>query len=244
VTVEYIDWLEEQAAQRLLLAEANVAAGVSCERHVVAGSSTAAGLHDLAEALDADLIVLGRAHGGPVSERFGRHTVQQLLHGAPCAIAVAAPGQARRFDASPRICVAYDGSPESALALAAAYAIAESTGATVVLCYAIERFVFASGYAGGLALGVDEEEERYARAELEAAAAGAPAGVTVEQQALRGTPAEVLGDAACDAALILSGSRGFGDIHRLVAGSTSGALLRHADTSVLVTPRRALAPVS
>jgi nucleotide-binding universal stress UspA family protein len=53
----------------------------------------ARGLNEVAETEHADLIVLGSTHFGAIGRLGNRTIVQRLLHGAPCAVAVAAPGQ-------------------------------------------------------------------------------------------------------------------------------------------------------
>ena len=238
LAIDYADWLRDQAFEMLEHAEAHVAYGVPCERQAIASPSAAGGLNDLAETLNADLIVLGDSHHGLVGDLAGRKTIQRLLHGAPCAVAVAAPGQSARFGGSPRIYVAYDASPEARFALETAYGIAAEMTATVVLCFVLEPLVFASGfYAVAPDVATDKARERAAHVELEDAAALAPEGVTVEQQLLWGPPAHAVMEAASAADLVVAGSRGFGALHRALAGSTSGELLKNGRTPVLVTPR-------
>jgi nucleotide-binding universal stress UspA family protein len=204
--------------------------GVRHEAHTVAGASAAAGLNELAERLDADVIVLGRSESGMLAEAVGLTTVQRLLHDAPCAVAVAAPDGAARFGT---VAVAYDGSPEAELALTAAYAIAGATAASVVVCSVLEPIVVVADLVGELD---DDEVEREVRKQLDTAASRAPAGVGVEQLLVRGSPPyAVLLEKLGDADLIVAGSRGHGALHRAVAGSTSASLLKDARTSVLVT---------
>jgi nucleotide-binding universal stress UspA family protein len=235
----YSDWLAEQAAETLDRAAAHVATGVLEERQTIASPSAAAGLNDLAEAVKADLIVLGGSHRHLAGDLAGRKTVQRLLHGAPCAVAVAVPGQSARFgSASASIVVAYDGSPEAELALDTAYGIARSTHAGILLCRVIEPIVVAVGFAMGPVAGLDEACDAAARAELDEAAGRAPSGVAVEQALLHGVPAEsLILSLAENADLVVAGSRAFGALRRAVAGSTSGALLKNTRTPVLVTPR-------
>jgi nucleotide-binding universal stress UspA family protein len=238
---DYSGWLAERSDEILEHAEANVPYGVTCERRRASGPSVAAALNGMAEAVHADLIVLGDAHHG--LDLMQRGTARGLLHGAPCAVAVASAKQSERFGASPRICVAYDASPEAQVALDAAYRIAVATAATVQLYYALEPFVFATGFAVGPAVGFDQAREDEARAELDAAAARAPEGVAVEGHVLRGPAGQAIADASTDADLVVTGSRGFGALHRVIVGSTSSGLLREARTPLLVTPRVLVADV-
>jgi nucleotide-binding universal stress UspA family protein len=232
---DYSGWLAERSDEILERAEANVQYGVTCERRRASGPSVAAALNGIAESAHADLIVLGDAHRG--LDLLARGTARGLLHGAPCAVAVAAPNQAERFGAAPRICVAYDASAEAHLALDAAYRIAVATAATVQLCLALEPYLFATGFAVGPAVGFDEARENEARAELDAAVALAPEAVAAAGQVLFGPAAHTIADAANDADLLVAGSRGFGPLHRVMVGSTSSGLLADGRTPLLVTPR-------
>jgi nucleotide-binding universal stress UspA family protein len=240
----YSSWLADQSADVLKRAEANVAYGVPCELRPTPGRSPAAALNDVAEATGADLIVVGGSHHRLASDSPVRRTARHLLHGAPCAVAVAVPGQSARFGGSPRICVAYDNSPEARVALDAAYDVAVATAARVDAYFALEPFVFASGFAVGPAVGFEEGREDEAHAELDAAVARAPEGVAVEGHVLLGSAAQRIADAAADSDLLVTGSRGFGALHRVIVGSTSSGLLRDGRTPVLVTPRVLVADVT
>ena len=67
---------------------AGIQAGIAC----VPGASPAAGLHDLADTIAADLIVVGASrHTLPGRVLLG-DDASASLHGAPCPIAVAPPG--------------------------------------------------------------------------------------------------------------------------------------------------------
>src|SRR3712207_3944958 len=55
-------------------------------------ASPARGLHDLAEQEDADLIAIGSSEYGALGRIVAGSTGRALLHGAPCAIAVAPAG--------------------------------------------------------------------------------------------------------------------------------------------------------
>jgi nucleotide-binding universal stress UspA family protein len=232
---DYAGWLAERSDAILERAEANVQYGVACERRRASGPSVAAALDATAEAVLADLIVLGDAHAG--LDLMARGTARGLLHGAPCAVAVASPNQSERFAGTPRICVAYDASPEARAALDAAYRVADATSATVQLYYALEPYIFATGFAVGPAVDFDQAREDGAHARLEEAAERAPEGVAVECHVLRGGAARAVADAAAGADLLVTGSRGFGALHRVVVGSSSSGLLRDGRTPLLVTPR-------
>ena len=159
--------LHRHAMEALERASSGVPRGVSVERQVMEALNVGAALDAIAAARGADLIVLGSTHRTAIGRSFGRATVQRLIHGAPCAIAVAAPGQQERFD-RPRILVAYDASPESEAALDIAYEIAGAQRGTVRLCRVVQ--------AGPVTV------------EMAAAANRAPDNVAVETRILYGSP--------------------------------------------------------
>ncbi len=229
------DARRERAQKVVAGAAASVPPEVPCGSHTPAAASAAAGLDEVAESVQADLIVLGRSERSFVAELAGLKTIQRLLHGAPCALAVAANGH-RGFSASPLVGVAYDGTPESELALSTAYEIAAGEQARVLICQVLEPMLAVAELAG--VVEHDEDVERSMRAGLEAAGGRAPAGVSVEPRLLHGSPPfELLLEAMGHADLIVAGSRGHGTLHRALAGSTSAVMLKDARTSVLVTPR-------
>jgi nucleotide-binding universal stress UspA family protein len=73
---------------------------------------------------------------------------------------------------------------------------------------------------------------------LDAAANSAPPGVNPRTVLLYGDPPRRI-TAACDGVvdILFAGSRGFGPVHRVVAGSFSEALLLDATQPVVVMPR-------
>ena len=82
------------------------------ETRLVECASAARGLHDLAEAEGADLIVLGSCHRGPVGRVLMGSVAERLLQGAPCAVAVAPRGySAPGPEGLRRIGVAFDALP-------------------------------------------------------------------------------------------------------------------------------------
>jgi nucleotide-binding universal stress UspA family protein len=189
-----------------------------------------------AERDGADLIIVGSRADAPEGRVWPTRTTMQLLHEAPCAIAVAPAG----YDgAGPfrHLGVAYDGSPEADAALAAAYGLAERDASAVTLYRIIVDG--RPSYAGIPDIDRAWQLERVAAQEqLDAAADLAPAGVNPETVLLRGDPAHEIASAADQVVdLVLAGSRGLGAVGRAFAGSTSEALLLTATCPVLIVPR-------
>jgi len=201
------------------------AAAAGADSRIVHSHSVACGLSDLAEDFEADLIVLGSSRRGPVGRILAGSIALQLLHGAPCAVAVAPVDYAA--DPPPRlesIVVGVDGAAESQAAAGAAADIAAATGASVRLV-AVEQ------------LGADIH--KYLRRNLERAKAAFPAGTQAVEEIVAGEPAQKLRELSENASLLMLGSRGFGPFGRVVLGSTDAKLLRAADCPVLVWPRQA-----
>lgn len=104
------DALERLAALR---DDSQLDAEVVC----VEAPSVRRGLHDLARARDADLLVVAASRQDEIYRDLVGDDAQVLLERAPCAVAVAPVGYHDRPGSVRRIGVAYDGSPASARAL-------------------------------------------------------------------------------------------------------------------------------
>ena len=167
-------------------------------------------LRDMAESSGADLLVLDeRLRETAPAEH---PVVGQLAQDAPCAVAVAT-----RVTGAPRLGVAYDGSPEADVALAAARAIARETGARLVLLAVAE---------------LPHDDVSSWRVLTEAAAdAGA------DLRFVRGLPGPAIAAASGDLSMLVCGSRRIGEPGRLLAGSVGAYLLTHSPVPVIVTPR-------
>src|SRR3954451_11447142 len=109
--------------------------GVDAERvhiAVIAQRSAAQGLHELAAAESAAVVVVGSTHTGRLGRVRPGSTGERLLTGGPCAVAVVPDGFRTQRDAAiQRIGVAYDGSAEAKAALDAGVAMARAFGASL-----------------------------------------------------------------------------------------------------------------
>jgi nucleotide-binding universal stress UspA family protein len=86
---QYAGVLEDDANVTLADVVAHVPAGIEVRTRALPGTSPARALTEEAEATGADLVVLGSTHHGPVGRIVLGSTAQRMLHGAPCAVAVA-----------------------------------------------------------------------------------------------------------------------------------------------------------
>src|SRR4051794_6157446 len=211
-------------------------------RTLVVPAAPARALTDTAEREHADLIVVGSSHRGTVGRAFPGSTGEQLLHGAPCAFAIAPRGYAGgeiRW-----IGVAYEGSPEAEAALRAAEALAVELGAELTVYCVVEP---PPATAGMIAAGTGAEwpsvtAKQHARQLLYFVADHAPDGLRPETLLLHGHAAEQISRRAAGMVdLLFAGARGYGPLRRSIEGSVSGALVRDAGCPVVITPRSAVA---
>lgn len=107
----YWDLLRDDAERRLAAVAAEL--GIEAELRAVANTSAGRALHDAAQASDAELLVIGSAHRGPLGRLLVGDDGSAVLHGAPCPVAIA-PKRLRAAGWRPqRIGVGYDGADES-----------------------------------------------------------------------------------------------------------------------------------
>ena len=223
------------ARAQAMLDAAPVAADV--ERHLVAEESVARGLRRFAETAVASAIVVGC----PDRTRTGRietgTVAERLLHGSPCAVALAPRGYADRVDGGfRRIMVAYAPSDESRAALRTAAGLARTAGATVRVVSVIGRAPAASGERAS----DDAAAREMLTSDLDRSLRALASSVAVEGRVLDGDPVEsLLAQADGWADLIVTGSRGYGPTRGVLLGSVSSALLGRAEVPVIVTPRGA-----
>ena len=229
---------ERQTAERLQqVAERE---GVAAEAGP--GASVAEGLHDLAEELDPELVVVGSSHRGTVGQVLAGNVAVRLLNGLDRPLAVAPAGLADRSHGLGTIGVGFDGSPESRAALQAAARLARAADAEVeVIGVALPHADLtpnAWAFAWGAGAIRDDLDERM-RGRIESAAGSLPHDVRHSTRFHTGTPADVLVGASDELDLLVVGSRGYGPTRRLLLGSVSASIVRDARCPVLVTPRPA-----
>lgn len=206
------------------------------------GTSTAQGLHQLADELDPGLVVVGSSHRGALGQVLAGNVALRLLNGLDRPLAVAPAGYAERDAQLRTIGVGFDGSPESHVALDTAGRLAQGSGAEVELIGVALPHADLTPHPWAFAWGAgavrDDLDERM-RGRLESAAGSVPHGIRHSAQLHTGAPNVVLLDAARSLDLLVLGSRGYGPARRVLLGSVSGRLVREAPCPVLVLPRPA-----
>ncbi len=220
------------------------------ERRLEASSSPARGLHDTAVSEQANLIVVGSTHHGPLGRVLLGSVGERLLAGAPCAVAVAPRGHAARERRPIRlIAVAFDGSPEAQIALGTAHELATRTGATLRVVMVIEppaaipgHFIPLPGLEPLVTIERGEalqHQEQAAETALDSTLNALDNESSIERQILVSSDAAgaILERARADVDLLVLGSRAYGPIRRALTGSVSSAVVHHAPCPVLVMPR-------
>ena len=225
---------EEREASAHMLEEERAAVGATAtELITLVALSPGAALHLRAEEQGADLLVVGSCSHGTFGRAMLGDDTRAALNGAPCAVAIASVGYAEHSSPIGKIGVAYNGSPESKAALAVARELAAQTEASVhaLEVVSIPTYAFTGVVATAFGDGIDEM--------LEDANSRLKEFPDVDGRAVYGLAGEELAAFGDEVDILVVGSRGYGPIRRLVLGSTSEFLERHARCPLLVLPRAA-----
>jgi len=220
----------EIGRSRALLQAANDVPGIDVHLRWSASDSAGRGLHQMAEGMHADLVVVGSTRRGTIGRILIGDDTRATLNDAPCAVAVAPADYANRAAAIGKIGVGYDGSPESERALSTARALAKQLDATLA--------VMAVAWFPADLLGRPGADDDTSTQDLIEDAYDRVASLgDVEPHAAFGEPAEALAAWSESLDVLVLGSRGGGTLTRLVQGSTSQELARNARCPlVVVTP--------
>jgi nucleotide-binding universal stress UspA family protein len=203
--------------------------------------SPAHALRRAAKAEHADLVVVGSRHHGQLERLTSGDCTMEVLHGAPCAVAVA-PDHLYASHSLERIGVGIDGTPESTLALGMAIDLARHTDATVELL-AVVSDVFPGPTNLVASASFAESYHEIIDARIRAAqgaidrALGACGDVQVSDDVRLGDATHELAALSAECDLLVLGSRRLGPVRRLALGSTSERVIRHAACPVLVPAR-------
>jgi nucleotide-binding universal stress UspA family protein len=199
-------------------------------------------LNDWAEAEHADLIVVGSTHHGPVGRLTSGTTAQRLLEGAPCAVAVAPNGYRSKPGLELRpVGVAYDGSREAKLALAAGRALVPDSSGELRVIGVFSPAATVAPLAYGWATPPDASNLVYLRdafremLEHSVSDLSIPVDVVVRE----GDPARELIAESELLGVLLMGARSYGPLRRVLLGRVSARVTCEASCPVIVVPRAA-----
>ncbi len=224
----------EQAVE--LLDRERQALEVDADLLSVGSESVGVGLHRLAEEHEADLLVVGSCHRGRAGRVLLTDNTLAALDGAPCTVAVASAGYAGAARPLGSIGVAYDGTPQSEVALAVARALATREDAGVralrVLAYPVTPYMTE---APTLWEDACKEQLEAARRELELPG-------EVEGEVVMGRLDDALETFSGEVNLLVVGSRDRGPLRRALLGSTSAHLAHSSRCPLIVVARGVASP--
>lgn len=198
-------------------------------------------LHEFASYEKADLIVFGAAREG-LAEHLHVSLMERMVHGAPCAVAVAPSGYAGEETSTfHRIGVGFSDSEEGRKAIRLGQELTEAFGCELELIAGSGLGPALASYAFSSPSLPVVEDEMYAetKANLERVASELGAGAQTRLETLRGDPSNVLIERSKDLDVLLLGSRAYGPLRHALLGSVSARAMREAHCPVLVVPRGA-----
>ena len=200
--------------------------------------SSGVGLIELAEAVDADLIVIGSAPGSANGRFLIGSTADQLLHGSHVPVALATTGYRRvRPDALGRLVVAFQDTQESRTALRWAADNVNGrrlTALTILLRHRVMGSQLAFDTEGLITRQLAEDAQAALDDALLDLGAQADAQMTVGDDA---SSAIQRFDWNGDELFVLASSRG-GVLRRVFLGDMTYKLVRATPVPALVLPRR------
>ena len=244
VDVEWATYVREQA--EIIQDKARATVGDAALYRNVASTSAAHGLADLAEDVEAVMLIVGTTQETGLSRTLLGSSTERLLHGATAPVTVVPPGWRQSApDRISSIGVAYVDTRDGREALRVAVRVALRIPARLTL-YSIlgqssERYSYLVGRTDEQAF-VDKARDSYGKA-LEFAAAGVPPELEPRTVLLEGAVVESLAALGPDDVdVLVCGSRGYGPVRRVLLGGVSSPLIRRAQLPVTVVPRPATGP--
>jgi nucleotide-binding universal stress UspA family protein len=239
VDVEWATYVREQA--EIIQDNARATVGDAALYRNVASTSAAHGLADLAEDVEAAMVIVGTSQETSLARTLLGSSVERLLHGATVPVTVVPPGWRQAApDRISSVGVAYIDTRDAREALRVAVRVAQRVPARLtlytVLGQSSERYSYLVGRRDEQAY-VEIARESFSKA-LEFAAAGIPPELEPRTVLLEGPVVESLAALGPDEVdLLMCGSRGYGPARRVLLGGVSSRLIRRARLPVAVVPR-------
>jgi nucleotide-binding universal stress UspA family protein len=241
VDAEWVAYMHEQAEELLGRARRLLGAERGADYREVSAPSESRGLHELAEQEQAELVVVGSSHRGPLGRTYPGSTGDRLLQGSACPVAVAPRGlRESPPDRLGTIAVAYLDTPEAHQALDAAVELAGRVRARLRLVSVMPRpaeiFMPVVGRDAEAAFVASSRE--VFQAALAEGLARVGGRVAADAELLEGGVVDTLATLdRRDADLLVCGSRAYGPLRRVLLGGVSSRLLRRSALPLLVVPR-------
>lgn len=201
------------------------------ELRAIPDASPAAGLQRIAESEGAQTIVLGPSRRTGLGPFRPGSVSERLLSGATVPVAVAPAGYSRHERLLARVVCAFDGSPESRLALDWAEELTRLSDAHLRVLSVHSPTAFGR-----------ESANQALRSELERQQREALVDRSARGLVITGDPARTLARTTKNTDLLVMGSRGYGPVRAALLGGVSQYVIRHASCPVVVCPRGAGVP--
>lgn len=215
---------------------------LDAETMVTTSQSPAESLEAIADAEDADLIVIGSASRGPIGRTLLGSVSGSVVTGSSHAVAIAPHGYAEQT--SRRLlefAVAFDGSPEAWAALETGVGLAERChgSLTVIAVADYPYYGYATSWSVLTTGEIRDAEHTEKRRVLDLAMKRIPEGLGAESRLLTGSAGVLLSEVSGEFDLLIAGSRSYGPLRRTLLGSTTHKLAQSAGCPVLILPRAA-----
>jgi nucleotide-binding universal stress UspA family protein len=187
---------------------------------------------------DATMVVLGRSGSGGFAGMLVGSTAAAVVSHAHCPVAVIRERDATADvpDTGP-VVVGVDGSPNSERAISAAFEEASLRSVPLIAVHAWSDVTYDDMYGTARIVAewesLEEGEERLLAQRLAGWQEKYP-DVEIRRDLVRDRPRHALLDWSMEAQLLVVGSRGRGGFRGMLLGSTSQALVQHAQCPVLV----------
>lgn len=233
----------EAEGKRILAAAHDEAKAVSADvRIATAMPNNDASAALVAESRSANMIVLGASGRGGFTGMLAGSTAVAVTSHAECPVTVIRhreDGTAARLDGP--VVVGVDGSPVSEEAIATAFHEASLRGVPLIAVNVLVDVGYYGAFPEARALfeeGPYENEQKRLLAERLAGWQQTYPDVAVERVIALDRPRHQLLERSKEASLLVVGSRGRGGFGGLLLGSTSRALIHHAQSPVMVVRHR------
>jgi nucleotide-binding universal stress UspA family protein len=230
-----------EVATSTLDATRDLLGDLPAEFRPVPSTSPARGLAETAEAEGAGMVVVGSHRSGVIGRVASGGTAERLLHGTPCPVAVAPRGYRKLpRPGLRRVGVAFVDTPEGheALRVAADLAAQANAALTLYSVVGVKSTWFIPEQVRPEQETVPAEVRTEYQAAVDKALANLPDGLQATGELLYGDVVDelsLLGERGVD--LLVSGSRGYGPVRRVLLGTVSSSLVRQSSVPVLVVPR-------
>jgi nucleotide-binding universal stress UspA family protein len=207
---------------------------------VSGATSTVRALHELAEEHRASVLVIGRSHLAAPLRAVRGDIALGVIHDAPCAVAVAPAGWRHTAGAPRDVIVGWDASDEARAALEHAVGLAAAVDGALRVVHVVQlphEVTWLKWLDPPLVREWLDDVTAAAQEAMESARTQVAGRVPVRCEVIEGRPGTTLARFADGADLLVTGSRGYGSLRRVVLGSTTARVLHDATVPVLVLPR-------